>query len=181
VIAHFPDLRFRLNQLYTLSFNLTGTLSPGAVVKVTIGGALIAISSNGVKQYVQQGDGLTGLSFEAIIGTYTGNIEDILINGLDPSEFEVGIGVVNTAGHIDDAIIAQTGGPTINGGLATWYGKTPDEDVMDAERRWLLSHASVTVDATLNDMWFEFLINEGYGPGALSDMRLRYWNAGTPI
>ena len=75
--------------------------------------------------------------------------------------------------HINDAILQATGGATINEGLASWFSKTADESLQDAEARWLFSHPRVTELTTLNDMWYQFLS----GTGHIDDLKLQYWTA----
>lgn len=70
--------------------------------------------------------------------------------------------------QLNDAILAATGGPTINDGLATWYGKTDDEAINDAEYRWLIEQGAAP--ATINDMWID-----AFGPGQINDVKLAYW------
>jgi len=77
--------------------------------------------------------------------------------------------------HINDAIRETTGGPTVNDGFASWFGKLPDESIQDAEHRWLTENGATS--GHINDMWFEFLRSSGY-TGALSDMLYQYWAAG---
>ncbi len=79
--------------------------------------------------------------------------------------------------QINDEILRATGGPTINDGLASWYGMTASETLNDAEMRWLLSQAGTTT-GTINDLWFEFLSNAPNSfTGALNDMKLLYWSS----
>jgi len=46
--------------------------------------------------------------------------------------------------QLNDAILAATGGPTVNDGLSSHYGRTPTESLQDAERRWLIAQSSGT-------------------------------------
>ena len=71
---------------------------------------------------------------------------------------------------IQDAILAATGGPTVNDGLASWYGKTDDESLQDAERRWL----TATADETNQDAWIRV---HGGGVGQINDVKLAFWAA----
>jgi len=73
---------------------------------------------------------------------------------------------------LNDRILAATGGPTVNGGLASYYGKTPTETLNDAAYRWL--RAQGVAPAKLNDMWYEFLRGQGY-TGSFNDMVYKYW------
>jgi hypothetical protein len=77
--------------------------------------------------------------------------------------------------HINDNILKFTGGPTINDGLGTWFGRTVDETLNDAEFRWLRANDSQVI-GTINDMWFNMLRAAGY-TGSLTDMLFAYWNA----
>jgi len=74
--------------------------------------------------------------------------------------------------QINDCILAATGGPTVNDGLAAYYGKTADESLNDAEYRWLGEQGATALQ--LNDRWFEFLTGRGY-VGSLNDMKETYW------
>lgn len=73
--------------------------------------------------------------------------------------------------QINDEILRATGGPTVNDGLAIWFGKSGTESLNDAESRWLFSQVQVTVLAPINDMWLEF---RG-GVGQINDLKLKYW------
>ncbi len=72
---------------------------------------------------------------------------------------------------IDDEILRATGGPTIQAGLALHFSRTTSESLQDAERRWLGEAPQNSVDASIADMWNEFLP----GTGSLSDRKLTYW------
>lgn len=78
--------------------------------------------------------------------------------------------------HINDAILAATGGSTVNEGLASWFVKTPDLSLQDAEKRWLFSKPIVLVEASIQDMWKVYLESLGYS-GSLNDMKLSYWES----
>jgi hypothetical protein len=69
---------------------------------------------------------------------------------------------------IQDEILRVTGGPTVNDGLATYYSKTPDESLQDAERRWL----GATDTETNQDAWIRV-----HGAGQINDVKLAYWSA----
>jgi len=76
--------------------------------------------------------------------------------------------------QLDDEILRATGGPTVNDGLATWFSKTKDESLQDAEMRFL-SGKLVLVSATIQDRWYAWL-SLTYS-GSLNDMKLAYWSA----
>ena len=76
---------------------------------------------------------------------------------------------------LNDLILAVTAGATVNEGLSSWYSRTADESLTDAERRWLIGKGATP--GSLNDMWFDFLSTEGY-TGALNDMKYDYWLSG---
>ncbi len=71
-----------------------------------------------------------------------------------------------------DAMLKATGGPTQQGGLASWYSKTASEGMHDAERRWLISQGGTK--ATNQGMWNEILKAAGY-VGTTADMLNQYW------
>ena len=73
---------------------------------------------------------------------------------------------------INDAILAATGGPTINDGLATWFSKTPNESLQDSEKRWLQEQGATP--GHINDMWVEVFGNENEN---INDVKLRYWSS----
>jgi len=77
--------------------------------------------------------------------------------------------------QINDAILLATGGPTINDGLATYYGKLSDESLQDAEFRFLVDNG--VAPGQLNDMWLQVLNDNGF-EGSLDDARLAFWEAG---
>ena len=72
---------------------------------------------------------------------------------------------------LNDAILQATGGPTVNQGLANWFGKSPNETLQDAERRWLITETG-SADGTNEDLWMLFLV--GYS-GTINDRKLAYW------
>ena len=76
---------------------------------------------------------------------------------------------------LNDAILAATGGPTVNDGLRAWFGATSAETLNDAELRWLKSRPGVTT-TTINDAWMQYLGALGY-TGTLNDRLLQYWVA----
>ena len=73
--------------------------------------------------------------------------------------------------QINDCIVAATGGPTIEEGLATYYAKTVDETLNDAEYRWLGEQGA---PGSLNDRWHEFLSALGLS-GDIDDMQHFFW------
>jgi len=73
---------------------------------------------------------------------------------------------------LNDAILAATGGPTINDGLSTFFGKTVDETLNDAAYRWLTEQGIPPTQ--INDMWLDLLRGLG-AAGALNDMLLDFW------
>ena len=79
--------------------------------------------------------------------------------------------------NINDAILNATGGPSVNDGLASWFGKQPDEALDDAEYRYLADNGAPRTQ--VDDMWYVLLRAAGY-TGSLSDMLLAWWtNGGT--
>ena len=78
-------------------------------------------------------------------------------------------------GQINDEVLRATGGPSLNDGLATWFGRTATETIGDAERRWLLAQAGAA-GGTLGDLWYAVLRAAGH-TGSLNDMKLSYWSA----
>ena len=70
--------------------------------------------------------------------------------------------------QINDAIVGATGGPDIASGLASWYGKTATESLMDAEARWLIAQGATP--GHIQDMWVEV-----FGPGEFNDVYFEYW------
>jgi hypothetical protein len=81
----------------------------------------------------------------------------------------------NNMSHINDNILAATGGPTVNDGLVDWYGQL-NGSINDAENLWLKQRPYPITSAHSNDMWYQFLRADGY-TGALSDMLAQYWAA----
>jgi hypothetical protein len=77
---------------------------------------------------------------------------------------------------LNDAILTTTGGPTVNDGLAAWYGKLATETLQDAERRWLIDNSGFST-GTNNDLWMQGLTALGY-TGSLNDMLVRFWEDG---
>ena len=84
---------------------------------------------------------------------------------------------------LNDAILAVTGGPTVNDGLRAYYlangavaGALPD-----LERQFLLANGGVS--SSNQDMWMQILGATGY-TGTLNDMLYRFWIDGglaTPL
>lgn len=77
--------------------------------------------------------------------------------------------------HINDLILAATGGLTYNEGLSTYFGRTNEESLQDAERRFLLAEGATP--GHTQDMWFELLRAAGF-TGSLKDMWFAFWDAG---
>jgi len=75
---------------------------------------------------------------------------------------------------LNGEILRATGGPTINEGLSTWFGRTVAESLQDAERRWLIAQGAPATQR--NDMWF-FVLRGLLYTGALNDMLLAYWTS----
>lgn len=73
---------------------------------------------------------------------------------------------------LQDEILRVTGGPTVNEGLASHFGKTASESLQDAERRWLNAVPQSSAFASIADMWDEFLA----GSGSLNDRKFIYWS-----
>lgn len=79
--------------------------------------------------------------------------------------------------NINDAILAATGGPTINDGLLAFYqanGATSNS-LNDAEYEYLIANGATA--GQVNDMWFDLLTQAGF-TGALNDMKLQFWLGG---
>jgi len=74
--------------------------------------------------------------------------------------------------QVNDCILEATGGPTINDGLATFFGMTATENINDAEYRWLGEQGATA--SQLNDRWFELLFSAGLH-GSLNDMKHYFW------
>lgn len=81
---------------------------------------------------------------------------------------------------LNEAILAVTGGPSVNEGLFAYYGGTKTT-LQDREHDWLLTKTGDR--GPNNEMWFAYLDSLGY-PGDLNDKQTRFWNdggeAGTP-
>lgn len=75
--------------------------------------------------------------------------------------------------QLNDEILRATGGPTVNEGLALWFGKQKSEALNDAELRWLKG-GDGAVGSTINDLWYTFL-RAATLTGAINDMKLAYW------
>ena len=69
--------------------------------------------------------------------------------------------------------------PTVNDGMTRFFNVplvTKTGCLQDAERAFLLEQPAVTVAASLNDMWFQFLSAVPHSlPGALNDKKKAYW------
>ena len=79
--------------------------------------------------------------------------------------------------HINDCILAATGGPTVNDGLLAWYkaGGATSDSINDAEREFLLAQG--VADGQLNDMWVEYISNLPGAPssGSANELLRWYW------
>lgn len=82
---------------------------------------------------------------------------------------------------LNDAILAATGGPTVNDGLRAWFSvgvaNPQNYSLNDLERAWLKIQNPTTTATTISDMWMDYL--KGVGgiiPGTLNDMQRQYWN-----
>jgi len=78
---------------------------------------------------------------------------------------------------INDNIKLATGGNSVADGLSSWYSRTGNESLDDAESRWL-SSIDTQGGGSNSDMWFNILRSAGY-IGSLVDMKAAYW--GSPI
>jgi hypothetical protein len=79
---------------------------------------------------------------------------------------------------LNDAILAATGGPTINDGLRAHYlaGGATGGDLNDLERQYLLANGAT--GGALEDLWLQALTAAGYTTGSLNDRLLAFWIAG---
>ena len=77
---------------------------------------------------------------------------------------------------LNDAILAATGGPTVNDGLMSYYGGVGA--LRDRERAWLLANGGVS--GTNQDLWMQALLGAGY-TGTLNDMQFSFWSGGGVI
>ena len=84
--------------------------------------------------------------------------------------------------QINDAILAATGGPTVNDGLVTYYqaNGAVSDDLQDAELEFLQALVVPVAAGSLQDMWLEFLGVQGF-IGALDDRRAAFWANGGVI
>jgi hypothetical protein len=156
-------------KFYPIEFTIAGTYDAGALLRAQLGSVVFAVTGVGDKSFIKQSDGIDQFSLESVLGGFTGTIGPVIKAGL--------ASLLNPNPQtISDLILAATGGPTINGGLAGWYSQTASETLMGAENRWLSEQAGVTAVTNL-DMWFQFLTLNGYGPGTVGDMKLKYWAA----
>lgn len=71
--------------------------------------------------------------------------------------------------QLNDEIVRVTGGPTVNDGLASWFGKTAGESLQDAEFRWL--GEQLASGNTISDRWVDFM-----GVFGINDARYDYWS-----
>jgi len=76
---------------------------------------------------------------------------------------------------INDNIKLATGGNSVADGLSSWYSRTGNESLDDAESRWL-SGIDTQGGGSNSDMWFNVLRSAGYS-GSLSDMKADYWES----
>ncbi len=72
----------------------------------------------------------------------------------------------------NDLVVKATGGPTYDDGLSNYYGRLWNENMNDAEYRWLIFQGATPGE--LNDMRFEFLRSLGFS-GTYLDMRWAFW------
>lgn len=77
-------------------------------------------------------------------------------------------------GSLQDEILRATGGPALATGLASWFGRTSNESLQDAERRFLLAFPA-TSTGTNADLWFQYLRSLGH-TGGIPNMKLQYWS-----
>ncbi len=80
---------------------------------------------------------------------------------------------------LDDAILAATGGPTVNDGLRAWFidqGAPDLGSLDDIERAFLRIQMPVFPEHSTSDLWFEYTGTLGY-TGDLNDRKLQYWVA----
>jgi hypothetical protein len=82
-----------------------------------------------------------------------------------------------------DAILATTGGSTVNGGLRSFYlsnGATSGT-VGDLERQFLIARGVSGGD--IGDLWLKFLTGLGspYDSGTLNDRITLWWTNGAPL
>jgi len=66
-------------------------------------------------------------------------------------------GIAVPGRNLMDAILTATGGPTIQEGLAGWFGKQSNETVQDAELRWLNEPPQSIPRGHVQDMWLRYL------------------------
>lgn len=80
---------------------------------------------------------------------------------------------------LNDAMLAATGGPTVNDGLrAYWSQVVPNPETLtldDLQHAWLRIQMPVAPQTTLNDLWMEYLTGVEGLSGTMSDMELQYW------
>lgn len=83
---------------------------------------------------------------------------------------------------LNDAILAATGGPTVNDGLRAYYlssiGNPPEmqnASLDDLERRFLRQQMPAA-QGTTNDLWMQYLGEGGVVTvGTLNDMQRQFW------
>ncbi len=83
---------------------------------------------------------------------------------------------------LNDAILAATGGPTVNDGLRAYYfssmGNPPallGAPLGDLERAFLRTQMPAA-EGTTNDLWMQYLVGGGVVTvGTLNDMQRQFW------
>ena len=80
---------------------------------------------------------------------------------------------------IQDEILRVTGGPTVQDGKATHFGKTDNETLQEAEFRWLSEVPRLGTGNTIAERWISALNTLGIisGPKQLNDARFEYWSS----
>lgn len=79
---------------------------------------------------------------------------------------------------LNDAILAATGGPTVNDGLRAYYNAqgVPYGSLDDMERAFLRIQLPIATGTT-NDLWMQYLSGTFGYTGTLNDMQRKYWNS----
>ncbi len=79
---------------------------------------------------------------------------------------------------IQDEILRVTGGPTMQDGLATFYAKTADESLQDAELRFLKATVISAVGNAIADLWIQISAEQALTPsGHVNDIKLAFWES----